>query len=137
MSQVSNLLPLIVVQVLQASLFQVVLSILSYAFTDCSNITSVTILNGVESIGWGAFNGCNSLKSIVIPKSVITISTDAFQECSSLKEVYYGGSELDWENVSMHNDCFPSNATCYYYSEIEPTEAGNYWHYVDGVVTKW
>ena len=25
----------------------------------------------------------------------------------------------------------------YYYSEIEPTKEENYWHYVDGVPTKW
>jgi hypothetical protein len=24
-----------------------------------------------------------------------------------------------------------------YYSETEPTDTGNYWHYVDGVVTEW
>jgi hypothetical protein len=29
------------------------------------------------------------------------------------------------------------NAPRYYYSETEPTEPGNYWHYVDGVPTPW
>ncbi len=30
-----------------------------------------------------------------------------------------------------------TSATRYYYSETTPTEAGNYWHYVDGVPTPW
>jgi hypothetical protein len=25
----------------------------------------------------------------------------------------------------------------YYYSETEPSEPGNYWHYVDGEATPW
>jgi hypothetical protein len=29
------------------------------------------------------------------------------------------------------------NATRYYYSETEPTEEGNFWHWVDGEVVVW
>ena len=38
-----------------------------YAFEGCSGLTSVTIGNGVTSIGRGAFYGCSSLESITIP----------------------------------------------------------------------
>ena len=30
-----------------------------------------------------------------------------------------------------------TNATWCYYSETPPKYAGDYWHYVDGVPTKW
>ncbi len=37
-----------------------------YAFRDCSSLTSVTIGDGVTSIGWDAFYGCNSLEGVYI-----------------------------------------------------------------------
>ena len=42
-------------------------NILYGAFYDCSMLTSVTIRNGVTSIGGSAFRGCSSLESITIP----------------------------------------------------------------------
>ena len=38
--------------------------------------------------------------------------------------------------IDIKNDKF-TTAKRYYYSETPPTGDGNYWHYVDGVVTVW
>ena len=38
----------------------------SWAFSDCSGLTSVTIPNSVTAIGFNAFNGCYSLSSVNI-----------------------------------------------------------------------
>jgi hypothetical protein len=49
------------------------------------------------------------------------------------------GTEEDWnkididENYNLYFIC----ATRYFYSETQPIESGNYWHYVDGVPTPW
>jgi hypothetical protein len=59
-------------------------SIASYAFRDCTGLTSITIPNSVTSIGGGAFFGCSGLTSLAIPKSVVIIGGDAFSGCSGL-----------------------------------------------------
>ncbi len=51
----------------------VLTSIGSEAFYDCTNLTSVTIPNSVTSIGQLAFSGCTSLTSVTIPNSVTSI----------------------------------------------------------------
>jgi hypothetical protein len=59
----------------------------SYAFEDCTKITSITIPSSVKTIGYYAFSGCTGLKSITIPDGVTTIEDYVFSECSSLESV--------------------------------------------------
>lgn len=56
------------------------------------SITSVTIKNGVTTIGDCAFYCCESLTSITIPDSVTSIGKNAFDGCSSLISVTIGDS---------------------------------------------
>ena len=58
-----------------------VTSIGSYAFYDCSGLTSVTIGNSVTSIGNYAFARCSGLTSVMIPNSVMSIGQSAFYGC--------------------------------------------------------
>lgn len=54
-----------------------------------SDITGVTIPEGVRYINNGAFKNCTSLKNVKIPKSVQKIGEYAFCECSSLSSVTF------------------------------------------------
>lgn len=56
-------------------------------FYHCSNLRSVTISNGLTSIG--DFGYCTSLESISIPASVTNIIPYAFSNCSALEEVVF------------------------------------------------
>lgn len=108
------------------------------AFRNCSNLTSIDMSNFVTSIGSFVFYDCRNLTSVVIPGSVTSIGKSAFNCCVSLTSVYYVGTASEWGSITVDYDGSHLNfVTRYYYSETEPVEEGNYWHYVDGVVTVW
>ena len=64
-----------------------VTSIGSYAFENCTALTSITIGNSVTSIGWRVFANCTGLTSITIPDSVTSIGNYAFIDCTGLTSV--------------------------------------------------
>ncbi len=78
-----------------------VTSIGLWAFGECSSLVSITIPNRVTSIGDSTFSYCSSLSSVTIPNSVISIGDDAFSECHALAEVYYRGSQTQWNNINV------------------------------------
>ena len=61
-----------------------VTSIGSYAFENCTGLTSIAIPNSVTSIATYAFNGCTGLNTFTIPNGVTEIGTKSFQNCTSL-----------------------------------------------------
>jgi len=61
--------------------------IADYAFSNCSNLTSIEIPTSVTSIGNGAFHNCSSLTSIEIPTGVTSIGNEAFYGCSHLVSI--------------------------------------------------
>ena len=63
-----------------------VVAIAKYGFFYQPEITSVTILEGVTSIGMWAFFGCAGLTSVSIPSTVTDMSMP-FSYCSSLKNI--------------------------------------------------
>ena len=62
--------------------------------------TSYRIPGGVTSIGDYAFDGCG-LTSVTIPGSVTSIGSSAFSGCPSLKDVYYAGTQTQWDAVQI------------------------------------
>ena len=61
-----------------------VTSIGSNTFYNCSGLKSITIPNGVTSIGYEAFAWCEGLTSVTIPDGVTSIGDNAFYCCYSL-----------------------------------------------------
>ena len=59
----------------------------SYAFYNCSSLSSIMIPNNVISIGNSTFSGCSNLTSITLPSSVTSIGSYAFYNCSSLLSI--------------------------------------------------
>lgn len=78
--------------------------------------THVSLLEEVSAIANYAFAGNTYMESIFIPAKVTEISGDAFLHCSSLTDVYYSGTEEEWEAiriVSKGNEAL-QNATIHY-----------------------
>ena len=100
-----------------------------------NEITSVTVPEGTTTISEFLFDHCRSITSLVIPSSVTSIGYSAFGNIGPI-DVYYMGSESEWEQLPLYglNGTVP---TTYFYSESEPVEEGNYWHYVNDVPTVW
>lgn len=59
----------------------------SYAFANCSGLTSITIPEGVEAIEERAFKNCTGLSSLAIPSSVKELEKEAFLACKGLSSV--------------------------------------------------
>ena len=72
-------------------------------FREISSLRSVTILDGVTSIGGEAFYDCSSLTSITIPNSVTSIGNGAFHDCSSLESVTIPNSVTSIGNGAFQN----------------------------------
>ncbi len=70
------------------------------AFANCTSLTSITIPDGVLIVGESAFANCASLTSITIPDGVTTIAVKAFRSCTSLTTVTIPGSILGiWDGA--------------------------------------
>ena len=59
------------------------------------------IPSSVTSIGYYAFYDCSGLTGIEIPSSVTSIGDLAFWFCSGLKDVYYTGTQEQWNAISF------------------------------------
>ena len=56
----------------------------SYAFSNCTSLSSITIPDTVTTIESGAFYKCTSLKTITLPESVTMIGDKVFEDCTSV-----------------------------------------------------
>ena len=66
--------------------------ILESAFSDCTNVTSISIPDSVKEIKDQAFYGCTSLTSIILPDSVTFLGGYAFNKCSNLESIVLSDS---------------------------------------------
>lgn len=80
---------------------QKVTDIKRYAFWYCSSLTNLELPSGISKINEGTFDNCAALSSISIPSTVTTIEKSAFYGCLSLKDVYFSGTESEWNAISI------------------------------------
>ena len=90
----------------------------SLSFMECAYLKEVTLENGVREIGGSSFKNCISMETITIPLSVSSIGVGAFEGCSSLTDIYYAGTEEQWNWVKVERLNQPlQNATVHFAGE--------------------
>ncbi|MBP3633510.1 MAG: leucine-rich repeat protein [Oscillospiraceae bacterium] len=68
-----------------------------------AKITKAVIEYGVTYIGKRAFYNCTNLTEVTIPVSVKTVAAYAFYRCNILASVKYGGTEAQWDEISIQS----------------------------------
>ena len=88
-------------------------TLIRYAIGKTDQIFNIP--DGVTVIATRAFENCSSLKTLIVPGSVIKIEAIAFSDCAELTDVYYAGTESDFDaiDIKLANDEF-TNATRHY-----------------------
>ncbi|MBR6490533.1 MAG: leucine-rich repeat protein [Muribaculaceae bacterium] len=76
-----------VIKTLDTSNARKLKSIGDEAFANCTQLTNVTLREGISSMGTRAFAGCTALTSIQVPSTLRAIPTGAFENCSQLSDV--------------------------------------------------
>lgn len=73
-------------------------SIGEYAFCGC-NMAKITIPDGITELSEDIFVNCDSLAKVTLP-NISFIGYDAFRGCGSLKDIYFAGSEEEWQEIA-------------------------------------
>ena len=85
------------------------LHISDYCFYRCANLKTAVLKAGVTGVNQRGFVFCESLVNVAFSKDIETIEEYAFHYCSSLSDVFYSGSEAEWESIDIHNRSGISN----------------------------
>ena len=102
-----------------------VTSIGEWAFRGCSGLTSVTIGNSVTSVGNSAFSYCFRVTSVTIPDSVRSIGGDAFRGCSGLTSVTIGNG-VSSIGDNAFNNCFGLTSVVWNATKCDKAGSNNY-----------
>jgi hypothetical protein len=101
----------------------------NFAFKNTLFLKSVVIPETLTEIGSYAFSGCGNLERVFMPKNVTSIDYGAFYECDNLT--------LYCTETKQPSGWYHIGCPVYLYSEERPMQYGYYWHYFDGMATKW
>lgn len=94
-------------------------------FNDCEDLRSVVFESGTTSIPYDTFNNCWSIAAVELPATVTAIAERTFVNCGTLKNIYFGGTESQWNAISIgeRNDAL-TGATVHFGSSMpaEPVQ---------------
>ena len=113
------------------------------AFQHCHSLENITFNEGLKSIGNGAFGSC-AIKELILPDSLLTIGNGAFSDCqnlktviigksitkigesvfsfnneSSLTDVYYRGSEEEWNKIDIQDETLKSENVTIHFNYVD------------------
>ncbi len=87
----------------------------SYAFSDCTQLKSITFLGELDNIHDHAFINCTSLKTLTFNGAVREIGEDAFEGCAAIETVNVNDIK-GWCNTGFYDEnCNPINIAKKFY----------------------
>ena len=107
----------------------------NYAFAS-TGLESFTFPSSLINVQYKVFENCKSLKSVTIPTSVECIDATAFAGCTALTDVYYQGTEAQWNQIMFDPEDVSvskifNNATIHFNVQTGWSKSGNTWYYYD------
>ena len=129
------------------------------AFRGCTGLTRLRLSETLEVFCLDAAEGCTDLRYLVLPDSLqqilytgsryikdfayeavvlpagVTGTTSL--RAVEIRNLYYRGSEEAFEEEMHEPEYMKAEMHVFYYTEDPPEEAGNYWHFEDGIPVAW
>lgn len=65
------------------------------------NMTDLILPPSIDKIPAKMFKNCYKLKRITFPKRIKCVPEKAFEDCTALEDIYYEGSEQDWDSIDI------------------------------------
>ncbi len=93
-------------EILSVTIENGVTSIGDHAFNSCINLTKITIPKSVTAINDYSFYGCSSLSSITIPKGVTSIGYGTFANCTNLSTITVPDSVQHIDYGAFHSTAY-------------------------------
>ncbi len=120
-------------------------------FSGCFALEKVNLGKQLKKVGYSAFFGNGALTSLILPATLKECESYAFYKLNALESVYFEGTAAEWAEIKVVRSegsgdideyslsraadgravkaPFDESVTIYFYSETQPTDAGNFWHY--------
>ena len=93
------------------------------SFCDCPKLPRFTFPESVDIIEGSFFWGDTSLECVVIPASVTEIQRYAFKNCTALTDIYYGGTEEQWNAIPVGDDNEPLSSVTVHFFDPQHSHA--------------
>ena len=78
-----------------------------------------TVKDGTRLIADDAFYNCSGLTSVTIPHSVTSIGIESFTNCSGLADVYYTGTEAQWNAITIGSNNDPLTDAAIHFGTVQ------------------
>ncbi len=88
------------------------------AFANCEYLETVTLPDTLETVGEEAFKWCSNLQSVIIGKKTVNIAENAFSNCNNLHNVYYMGTQEEFEKIAIDEGNERISSAVHYFEHI-------------------
>ena len=83
----------------------------TYAFTGCSELTSITLGNNITSVGQRAFRDCSNIRTVTIGKNVVALGNGVFNNCNRIEAVQWNAINFRQQKPNQDENSFPFYAS--------------------------